>query len=204
MKEVKTVTSVLLPLEEYKRLTTQQQICKSGETLKNTQINKIADTKLNIKTKTRKTKQIISRKKVNEQLKKPTIVINPKIAILTKLREQRRRKIQNIIKNTPTYNPKQIMEHITVNKPKIAKVVDWLLTNQKVISWNRYNTLILYGTPIPDADILGIFRNLFKHKENPNKISGAVAFYTALNEVGFPLDMIQNQYGKQLLKEKNN
>ena len=202
MKEVKTVSSVLLPLEEYDRLTKQQQICKPVETPENKQINKITDAKINIKTKTRKTKQIISRKIVNEQLKKPAIVINPKISILTKLREQRRRKIQDIIRNTPTYNPKQIMDNITVNKSKIEKVVDWLLTNQKSISWNRDNTLILYGTPIPDADILGIFRNLFKHKENPNTISGAVAFYTALNEVGFPPDIIQNQYGKQLLKKK--
>ena len=125
--------------------------------------------------------------------------ISPKIAILTKLRAERRKKIHELIKKHQPLDKKQIiLNNITVNKRKIEKIIDWLLNNQKIISWNKNHELVLYGTPIPDTNILLIFRNLYKFKEDPNKISGAVAFYSALREVDIPEDMILNEFGKQL------
>ena len=136
---------------------------------------------------------------------KLTPKISPKIAILTKLREERRKKIHELIKKHQPLDKKQIiLNNITVNKRKIEKIIDWLLSNQNIISWNKNHELVLYGTPIPDTNILLIFRNLYKFKEDPNKISGAVAFYSALREVDIPEDMILNEFGKQLLKKKKN
>ena len=195
MKEVEVISSVLLPLEEYNKLQTQienrhkhstrMKVNKTEAKVSNIQPND------NIYKPSHKAKKSIkTRKKPN-----PLIVpqINPKIAILTKLRQQRNKQIQNIIKKTPPFDKKQvIMDNITVNKSKIEKIVDWLLANQDIISWNRDRELILYGTPIPDTDITTIFRHLFTFKEDPNTIAGAVAFYESIKEVGLPSDMINN------------
>ena len=209
MKQTNIVTSVVLPVEEYDRL-----IALQPKKIKPNNNNTLYEEKVEkhiCNTQTNHDKNTHMKKKRKKKLRKNiadiklTPKISPKIAILTKLRAERRKKIHELIKKHQPLDKKQIiLNNITVNKRKIEKIIDWLLNNQKIISWNKNHELVLYGTPIPDTNILLIFRNLYKFKEDPNKISGAVAFYSALREVDIPEDMILNEFGKQLLKKKKN
>merc|ERR1711867_374894 len=157
-------TSVVLPVEEYDRLIAfQPKKIKpnNNNTLYEEKVEKhICNTQTNHDKNTHEKKR---KKKLRKNIAdiKLTPKISPKIAILTKLRAERRKKIHELIKKHQPLDKKQIiLNNITVNKRKIEKIIDWLLNNQKIISWNKNHELVLYGTPIPDTNILLIFRNL--------------------------------------------
>ena len=209
MKEIDVVESVLMPVEEYDRLIAARVGRKRCETERNAggRKNKVKPSEVDVDKfgDTHQNQTSGSVKKQNKHRGGVTPRISPKTRILTELREQRNRKIRELIQKTPTFKPKQvIMDNTTVNKSKIERIVDWLLKNQAVITWNRNRELILYGTVIPNTDMVEIFRNLLKPKEKPSTISGAVAVYAALREVGIPVDLLKNEHGLRLMRNRNN
>ena len=151
--------------------------------------------------KKNKTKLILTKQKPSK--KNPlniTPKLDPNIHAMTNLKQLQREKIRGVIRSTPKYDKRElILNSVTVNKTKITKLVDWLLEKQNIISWDRNRNLILYNTPIPNSNIVNIFRHVYTTTSDPKLVQGAVAFYHALREVDIPPDLIKNKIGAKII-----
>ena len=137
--------------------------------------------------------------KIGEKKLIPTIDENTKI--LTKLREKRKKYVNRNENDNKYELVNTILDGLSTNQAKANILLKWLLTRQKIITWDNNRTLILYNTPIPNTDMVAIVRNALQLKQNPQDVNGATAFYHALADVNIPSNLISNTKGKKIIQK---